>query len=131
METEAFGFYHGATWMDLEGRMYVVPGFHDEWLKANPDLAGDARSVADMVVGKRWVSVVVYSKGYVEICINDARDQEVVALVHSFLERNKARWESALVMPMVEEGFIQVSKNELGDMAAFSRTLALGVKDPA
>lgn len=121
--TEPFGFYHGATWMDRGGNMYLVPGFHEEWIRAHPELAGDSRTVLDMVLGKGWISIVVFGRGYVEICLNDVRDSQTVSLVHRYLERNRERWESALLMPMKIEGFIQLSRGDFGDEKAFSSFL--------
>jgi hypothetical protein len=122
-KTEPFSFYSGATWMDLSGNMYIVPGFHEEWLHNNPEVAGNARTVADMVLSTRWVSVVIYGKGYVEICINDVKDEEVTGLVFTFLDKNKEHWQNALIMPLREEGFISVEKNELSGVEAFRKLL--------
>lgn len=127
-ETAAFGFYHGATWMDLEGNMYVVPGFHEEWIHAHPDLAGDCRTVLDMVLKKGWVSIVVFSEGYIEICLNDITDPKTVALVHEYLERNGNRWANVLLMPMKIEGFIQLSRADFGSRADFALSLAKGME---
>ena len=123
-ETEAFGFYHGATWMDLEGNMYLVPGFHEEWIHAHPELAGDCRTVIDMVLKKGWISIVVFSEGYVEICLNDVTDARTVLLLHEYLERNKTMWANVLLMPMKIEGFIQLSRDDFGDKARFAGYLA-------
>ena len=123
-ESESFSFRHGATWMDLEGKIYVVPGFHEEWIHAHPELAGDCRTVVDMVLKKGWVSIVVFGEGYVEICLNDIADERSVSLVHAYLERNKNKWANALLMPMKIEGFIQLPKEAFGDRAGFAAFLA-------
>jgi hypothetical protein len=123
-QTQAFGFYHGASWMDRDGNIYLVPGFHEEWIQAHPDLAQDCRTVVDMVIYKRWVSIVVFSKGYVEICLNDVADSQTVSLIHAFLERNAERWKNALLMPMKDEGFIQVAREDFRDLPSFAKLLA-------
>jgi hypothetical protein len=122
--TERFGFYHGACWMKLDGTMYIVPGFHDEWIQDHPELAGDDKSVSDLVIHKRWISVVVYSEGYVECCINNRSDCEVLSALFDFLATNEGKWKTALVMPMEEEGFIPVSRAELGTKEEFFATVA-------
>jgi hypothetical protein len=100
--------------MDLRGRIYIVPGFHEEWLHENPELADGNKSVAELILDKRWISCVLFAKGYVELCINDCRDREVVALLRRFLLRNASSWKNALVMPMIEEErFIQVVPEDL------------------
>ena len=123
-DLEAFTLQHGAAWMDRDGDMYVVPGFHEEWIQAHPELAKGARTVNDMVLGHGWISVVVFSGGYVEICINDVKDARSVALVHELLSRNAGSWNSSLIMPMVEEGFIQIEREGFSDLGSFVRALA-------
>jgi hypothetical protein len=124
---EDMTLYHGASWMDLQGRIHIVKGFHEEWLHEHPELSGGNRTVADLILDKRWISVVLFSKGYLEICINDRKDCQVVERLHAFLERNKDKWENALIMPLAEEeGFIQLSKAQLGTrddlLAHFAKT---------
>jgi hypothetical protein len=123
--TEPFGFYHGACWMKLDGTMYIVPGFHDEWIQDHPELVGTDRTVSEMVVNKRWISVVVYSEGYVEFCIKDRKDCEVLSTLFDFLIKNKDKWINALIMPMEEEGFIQFAKSSLSSKEEFFAKIAL------
>lgn len=122
--TEQMGFYHGATWMDGEGRMYIVPGFHEEWLLSNPELAQGAKNVAEMVLKRGWLSIVVFNQGYLEICINDVHDGSVISLLHRYLSKNLGRWNTVLIMPMAEEGYIQVERGDFGNLEAFSALLA-------
>lgn len=124
---EVMTLYHGASWMDLEGKIHIVRGFHEEWLHEHPELAGGNKTVADLILDKRWISIVLFSKGYLEICINDRKDSEVVDLLHAFLELNRDKWENALIMPLAEEeGFIQLAKDQLGTnedlLAHFARS---------
>ncbi len=115
---------HGASWMDLEGNIYIVPGFHEEWLQANPELVSGSKSVADLILKKRWISIVLFGKGYVEICINDRKDREVVALLERFLKANEAAWSSALIMPLSEEeGFISIDKLAIAEGVDFYKYL--------
>jgi hypothetical protein len=120
--------HNGATWMDLGGNIYVVPGFHDEWIQSHPELVGNAKSVPELIMNLRWVSIVVYSKGYIELCINDVNDDEVVSLVYDLLRKNIDNWSSVLIMPMVEEGFIQVSKHDVEDSSRFKELLLKSAK---
>lgn len=121
---DSFTLQHGAAWMNREGGMYLVPGFHEEWIQAHPELAKGAKTVNDMVLGHGWISVVVFSGGYVEICINDLDDCRSVALVHELLERNDGSWSSVLIMPMVQEGFIQIERKDFSDLRSFVKALA-------
>jgi hypothetical protein len=127
-DASRFEMKYGATWMDLSGNIYVVPGFHDEWIQSHPELVGNAKSVPELIMNLRWVSIVMYSKGYIEMCINDVNDEEVVLLVHSFLQKNAGNWSSVLIMPMVEEGFIQISPQEIGSTDRFKEHLLKSVK---
>jgi hypothetical protein len=120
--------HNGATWMDLEGNIYVVPGFHDEWIQSHPELVGNVRSVPELIMNLRWISIVVYSKGYIELCINDVNDEEVVSLVYALLQKNIDNWSSVLIMPMVEEGFIQVTRQDIGDTSRFKELLLKSAK---
>jgi hypothetical protein len=130
METEPFSIYIGASWMDLDGMVYIVPGFHDEWIQSHPELVGSSKTVSDLISKKRWVSIVVYSGGYIEICINDINDTEVILLIHRFLSKNKGKWNTALIMPMVIEGFIQICSSEFDTIESFNDILkkSFGIK---
>ncbi len=114
--------------MDLDGNIYVVPGFHDEWIQSHPEHVGSIKSVTELIMKLRWVSVVVYSKGYIELCINDATDPAVIALVFAFLKKNLGKWTSVLIMPMVEEGFIQAKPEDLIDEDSFRAHLIESLK---
>ncbi len=130
-KTQAFGFYHGASWMDREGKIYLVPGFHEEWIHAHPELAQDCNSVLEMVLYKGWISVVVFSQGYVEICLNEISDDTSTGLIYEFLLRNGEKWKNALLMPMREEGFIQIARDELGEVEDFRRHLRRAMEKKA
>lgn len=122
--TELYGFYHGASWMALDGTMYIVPGFHDEWIHSHQELSGDAKNVSDLVITKRWISVVVFNEGYVEVCINNRHDEEVLLTLYTFLKKHTEKWETVLIMTMEEEGYIQLEKNTFKDKEAFFCSVA-------
>lgn len=124
--TDTFGFYHGATWMMPDGTMHIVPGFHDEWIHAHPSLTGDCKTVADLVIKKRWISVVVFAERYVEFCVNNRHDGESLKLLYRFLEKNIEKWENALIMTLEDDGYIQMSNKNFGGLPQFLSFMETG-----
>lgn len=114
---EPFTWIQGAAWLLPDGEPVVVPGFHDEWIRAHQDVAPGCANVCDVVMKLRWLSVVSYSQGYVEIMLSSRRDSASVELCVEHLGRNLARWETALVMTMDEEGYIRLSRADFAATA--------------
>jgi len=113
--TAPFEWVKGAAWLFPDGRLDIVPGFHDEWIAAHQDLAGGCANVADVVIRLGWLSVVSYSQGYVEFMIRSKSDPLSVSLCVEHLGRNLGRWENALVMTMDEEGYIKLVPADFAD----------------
>ncbi len=111
----AFTWHRGAAWLLPDGSLLVVPGFHDEWIASNQDLAPGCANVADVVSKLGWLSVVSYSQGYVEFMIRSRADGGSVELCVEHLRRNLGRWENALVMTMDEEGYIKLVPSDFLD----------------
>ena len=107
--TAPFSWVKGAAWLFPDGTLDIVPGFHDEWITANQDLAPDCANVADVVIKLGWLSVVSYSQGYVEFMIRSKTDSRSVELCAEHLRRNLTDWQNALVMTMDEEGYIKLT----------------------
>ena len=115
-----FSFQPGASWMTLSGTIYIVPGFHEEWIRKHQDIVGPHRTVAEVIENLRWLSIVVYSNGYLEICINDQYDTEVREVLWGYLQHNRGRWRDVMIMPFHSQGFIQFSAEDVTDATEFS-----------
>jgi hypothetical protein len=110
---EPWTLIHGASWLTLEGQVFVVPGFHEEWIRDHPELVGGCRSVSEVVLRKSWISMAVYSEGYVELLVPRRGDAEVRRRVETLLARNRGLWKRVLVMSMDEEGYSTILPGDL------------------
>lgn len=110
---EPWVLLHGASWLTREGWIHIVPGFHEEWIRDHPELVGDCRTVSEVVLRKSWISVAVYSEGYVELLVPRRGDPAVHAMVEALLSRNPGKWKRVLVMSMDEEGYSTILPQDL------------------
>ncbi|GEM_PF-1564776 len=115
-----FSFHSGASWMTLDGTIYIVPGFHEEWIRKHQDIVGPYRTVAEVIENLRWLSIVVYSNGYLEVCINDQYDSEVRQVLWQYLSHNRGRWREVMIMPFHSQGFIQFGAGDVRDATEFT-----------
>ena len=76
---------HGASWLTETGEILVVPGFHEEWIAAHRDLVGSCANVCEVVLRKCWISVAVYSEGYVELLAPRRGDSDILARIERLL----------------------------------------------
>ena len=112
-ESEArppFSLLHGASWLLPSGEVMAVPGFHEEWIAAHEELSGGARNVCELVLRKRWISVALFSEGYLELMVPDRRSEDVRHMLWELLSRNAGAWSKALVMSMDEEGYAMIER---------------------
>lgn len=119
-------FRHGASWLTEGGVVLPVPGFHDEWIRKHQELAPGCANVCDVVIRRRWVSVSVFSEGYVELLVPGRRDKETLERSREFLFRALGSWSHALVMTMDEEGYIRLEPKDVLDTAAFLLRIGAG-----
>ena len=113
--TDPWSWIRGAVWLLPGGYQIIVPSFHDEWIRQHQALVPGCANVCDVVLSKRWLSVVSYSQGYVEIMINSRSDADAVKLCVSHLRRNLSEWRDALVMTMDSEGYIKLTPDDFVD----------------
>jgi len=114
-------FRHGASWLTKDGVVLSVPGFHDEWIHSHQDLAPGCANVCDVVIRNRWVSVSVFSEGYVELLVPGRRDRDSLERTREFLFRALGSWTHALVMTMDEEGYIRLEPKDVLEAGVFLR----------
>lgn len=108
MSGQPFEWKRGAVWLLHDGSSIIVPGFHDDWIDEHQDLVPGCANVCDVVLKMRWLSVVAYSRGYVEVMIPSRYDREAVSLCARHLGVNRGQWSVALVMTMDEEGYVRL-----------------------
>jgi hypothetical protein len=113
-----FEWVRGAAWLFPDGTPVIVPGFHEEWIHDNQEIAPGCSNVADVINKLGWVSAVSYSHGYVEMIIRSRSDAPSVRICVEHLRRNLDRWSDALVMTMDEEGYIKLSPRDFGPEAS-------------
>jgi len=113
-ELEPWAWTRGAVWLLPDGRPVLVPGFHDDWIRQHQERVPGCANVCDVVLKMRWLSVVAYGEGYVELMIPSKSDDRAVGLCAEYLRRNLERWKTALVMTMDEEGYLRLSADEFG-----------------
>jgi len=119
-------FRHGASWLAEGGVVLPIPGFHDEWIRSHPDLVPGCSNVCDVVVRKRWVSVSVFSEGYVELLVPGRGDGESLDRCREFLARAAGAWTHALLMTMDEEGYIRLVPSDTAGPEAFLERIGTG-----
>lgn len=115
---------HGASWLDRDGSVYPIRGFHEAWLRENPELAEGCANVCEVVLRKGWISVSVFSEGYVELLVPNRRDPEVLARIGLLLGKNRRAWKKALVMSMDEEGYAMLGPEAVDEEGRFSESLS-------
>jgi len=113
----------GASWVDLEGGVWPVKGFHEEWLAEHAELAGGARNVCELVLSRRWISAALFGGGYLELLVHDRHDPGLRARLFRLLSGAAGRWEKALVMAMDEEGYAMLTPADLADPGSLDRAL--------
>ena len=120
---QSYALRYGASWLAEDGEIVPIPGFHEEWLRAHEDIAEGARNVCEFILRKRWISVVLYDEGYLELMIPDRRSEEVRRSLFELLSRNQGSWSKALVMSMDEEGYAMLTPSEVADEASLTAAL--------
>ena len=126
-EAAPFTLLHGASWLTPEGEVIPIPGFHEEWLRDHEELAGGARNACELVLRKRWISVCLFSGGYLELMVADRHAEDVRRTLFELLSRNAPLWAKALVMAMDEEGYAMLVPGDAADEAKLAESLGKGI----
>jgi hypothetical protein len=124
---EPFTLIQGASWLTPEGAVIPVPSFHEEWMHEHPELSRGARNVCELILRSGWVSVALFSGGYLELMVPERRSEGLRKLLREFLARNASRWTKALVMSMDEEGYAMLEPRDLADAELFASRLGSSV----
>ena len=112
-----FALVHGASWLKAGGDVLPVRGFHEEWLREHEEFAEGSRNVCELVLRKRWISVMLFDGGYLELMVPDRRSEDIRRTIFELLSRNAGSWSRALVMSMDEEGYAMLEPGDCADEA--------------
>ena len=123
MSPGPYSLLRGASWLTREGEVIPIPGFHEEWLREHEDLAENARNACELVLRKRWISVTLFSGGYLELMVPDRRSDDVRRSLFELLSRNPSSWARALVIAMDEEGYAMLEPADAADEARLGESL--------
>jgi hypothetical protein len=123
MSLAPYALIHGASWLAPGGEILPIPGFHEEWLAEHEDLADGSRNVCELVLRKRWISVALFSGGYLELMVPDRSSEDVRRELYRLLSRNASAWQRALVMAMDEEGYSVLFPPDAADAAALAAAI--------
>jgi hypothetical protein len=113
----------GASWLTPEGEVIPIAGFHEEWLREHEEIALGARNACELILRKRWLSVDLFDKGYLEIMVPDRSSEEVRLSMYLLLSRNAGRWTRALIMSMDEEGYSMLEPADAANEASLATAL--------
>ncbi|MGO8694961.1 MAG: hypothetical protein ACLQMF_14965 [Rectinemataceae bacterium] len=122
-DVEPFTLIPGASWLTSDGSVLPVSSFHEEWMRDHPELALGSRNVCELILRTGWVSVALFSGGYLELMVPNRRAAPLVDLLHEFLSRNAGLWSKALVMSMDEEGYAMLGPEDARDRDRFALLL--------
>lgn len=100
-----FELRRGASWLALDGEVVAVPSFHEKWLAEHPDEAAGARNVAELILRRRWVSVVLFDRGYLELILPERDAADVRRCLFELLSRNASAWSKATAMALDRPGY--------------------------
>ena len=117
----------GASWIELDGRVHRVPGFHEAWLAEHPELSRGARNVCELVLASHWISAALYGDGYAEFMVHDRHDAELRERLYRILSEASGRWTKSLVISMDEEGYALLNPEDAVDLARLGRALDKGL----
>ncbi|HAP42537.1 MAG: hypothetical protein A2087_13930 [Spirochaetes bacterium GWD1_61_31] len=121
--TIPFQWTAGAIWLQANGGIIRIPGFHDEWIKRHQDQVPGCANVCDVVLKRGWLSVVSYADHYVELLIATRHQPDYVEVALRYLSLNLQHWQTALVMTMDEEGYFKLAPADFENLAALRQRL--------
>ncbi len=110
-DDEIFNKYiSGASWMDTDGRIYIVKGFHQEWVDNNQERVNGIKSVNDVIDKLNWIDVMVYKDNSIEFHVKELEDS-VLIRIKDFLNNKNLFWSSAHIFTSQKESiYVQIEK---------------------
>jgi hypothetical protein len=107
----------------MEGEVIPVPSFHEKWLAEHPEEAQGASDVAELIQKKRWISVILFEDGYLELIVPERGAQDVGRSLFELLSRNALSWSKATVMAMDGLGYSLLDPSDVADEASLAAAL--------
>jgi hypothetical protein len=96
-----------------DGRVIVVPGFHDSWIQAHQGLAPGAKNTADFVKKTGWVSAVLHEEGFLELIVRSRTEKRVLDCVRGIVEENAKTLEKLVILVLGEDGCIVLGGEDI------------------
>jgi hypothetical protein len=124
MSEAPYALRRGASWLTMEGEVIPVPSFHDKWLADHPEETQGAHDVAELIQKRRWISVILFDEGYLELLIPERDAQDVRRSIFELLSRNALSWSKATVMAMDGLGYSLLSPSDAADEASLATALS-------
>lgn len=87
-------YIFGASWMDAEGRLYMVKGFHQDWVNKNCAMFSDIKNVMDVIEKLNWINIMIYKDTTIEFHVKSL-DDLVLNRIETFLSNTTCNWKSA------------------------------------
>jgi phosphocarrier protein HPr len=110
-DIEIFDKYiSGASWMDTEKNIYIVRGFHQEWVDKKGDVLDGIKSVNEVIEKLDWIDIMIYKDNSVEFHVKDLGDS-VLDRIKFFLSELNINWKSAHIFTSQKESiYVQIDK---------------------
>jgi hypothetical protein len=105
MNGAPYALLRGASWLSLDGDVVPVPSFHEKWIAEHPVESEGARNACELILKKRWISVVLFDKGYLELILPAIGAEDVRRTLFEFLSRNAPSWAKATIMSLDRPGY--------------------------
>lgn len=100
----------GASWMDTEGNIYIVSGFHQEWVEKNSNLLNNLKTVKDVIEKLDWINIMIYKDKTIEFHVKDLSDSVLKRIQH-FLDKRLEEWSSGHIFTSQEDSlYVKVEK---------------------
>ncbi len=100
----------GASWMDTEGNIYIVSGFHQEWVERNSYLLNNLKTVQDVIEKLNWINIMIYKDKTIEFHVKDLSDS-VLKRIQNFLLKRWEEWISGHIFTSQEDSlYVKVEK---------------------
>lgn len=114
---------HGASWVLPDGRVLLVPGFHENWLLQHPSIASGAKNTAEFVKKSGWLSAVLQEEGFLDIIMRSADEEKCRECLWNVVRANAPALQKVVVMVLDRDGLVVLSGQALSDRAIFDAAL--------
>jgi hypothetical protein len=97
--------------MDTDGNVFMVKGFHQEWVEKNLGNVENIKSVTDVIDKMNWINLMIYKDGSIEFHVKSI-DDSVIKRIEDFLSKTSDNWKSAHIFTTEKESlYLKMDKN--------------------